>query len=121
MPYEIINTKRSRSVIRITGNTATTIPLSSLAVDSNEVITAASIAHIMTTSDGWVRIYRGDNTSAPLIAAMYQSNDLPLTQYDISLANTPSANLHITNSGTDGTVILSVTKSATYTTPLTGI
>jgi hypothetical protein len=52
---------------------------------------------------------------------MYQSNDLPLTQYDISLANTPSANLHITNSGTDGTVILSVTKSATYTTPLTGI
>lgn len=121
MAYEIINTKRSRSVIRITGNTATTIPLSSLAVDSNEVITAASIAHIITTSDGWVRIYRGNDTSAPLIVSMYQSNDLPLTQYDISLANTPSANLHITNSGADGTVILSVTKTATYTTPLTGI
>ena len=52
---------------------------------------------------------------------MYQSNDLPLTQYDISLANTPTANLHITNSGTDGTVILLVSKSATYTTPLVGI
>ena len=121
MAYELINTKRSRSVIRFTGNTATTIPLSSLAVDNNEVITGASIAHIITSSDGWIRIYRGNNTSGELIASIYQSTDLPLTQYDISLANTASANLHITNSGTDGTVILSVTKTATYTTPLTGI
>ena len=121
MAYEIINTKRSRSIIRITGNTATNIALSALATDANEVITAASIAHIITSSDGWIHIYRGDSTSAPLIVAMYQSNDLPLTQYDISLANTPTANLHITNSGTDGTVILLVSKSATYTTPLVGI
>ena len=121
MAYEIINTKRSRSIIRITGNTATNIALSSLATDANEVITAASIAHIITSTDGWIRIYRGDSTSGNLIVAMYQSNDLPLTQYDISLANTPTANLHITNSGADGTVILSVTKTATYATPLVGI
>jgi hypothetical protein len=121
MAYEIINTKRSRSIIRVTGNTATTIPVTSLATDANEVITGTSIAHIITSTDGWIRIYRGDNASAPLIVALYQSNDLPLTQYDISLANTPTANLHITNSGTDGTVILLVSKSATYTTPLVGI
>jgi hypothetical protein len=121
MAYEIINTKRSRSIIRITGNTATNIALSSLATDANEVITAASIAHIITSTDGWIRIYRGDSPSGNLIVAMYQSNDLPLTQYDISLANTPTANLHITNSGADGTVILSVTKTATYATPLVGI
>lgn len=121
MAYEIINTKRSRSVVRITGNTATAINLTALAVDSNETITGASLAHIITSTDGWIRIYRGDNTSGNLIVSLYQNNDLPLTQYDISLANTPSANLYITNSGTDGSVILSVTKSATYATPLTGI
>lgn len=121
MAYEIINTKRSRSIIRITGNTATNIALSSLATDANEVITGASIAHIITSTDGWIRIYRGDSVNANLIVSMYQSNDLPLTQYDISLANTPTANLHITNSGTDGTVLLLVSKSATYATPLVGI
>lgn len=121
MAFEIINTKRSRSIIRVTGNTATTIPVTSLAIDANEVITGTSIAHIITSTDGWIRIYRGDSVDANLIVALYQSNDLPLTQYDISLANTPAANLHITNSGTDGTVILSVTKSATYATPLVGI
>ena len=46
--------------------------------------------------------------------------DFPLSQYDITLANTPTANIFVTNTGSDGTLILQVTKTATYSQGLTG-
>ena len=119
MPVEITNALRSRSVIRVTGTGATTVELANLSVNANEVVSNAAICHIMssTTSDGAWTIKRG-GSSGTVIAVLYGSNDLPLSQYDIALANSSGSDIYVSNSGADGTLILSVTKTATYTTPL---
>jgi hypothetical protein len=122
MPYEIVNTLRAKSLVRIVGNTATTIALSDLAKDNNEVVTAADIAQVTAVSDGIWRIYRGNNTSGELLLELTPSfSHISLYEYDISLANSATANIHITNSGTAGTLIMQVAKTANYTTPLTGM
>lgn len=123
MPYEIVNNKRSKSVIRVVGNTATTISLSSLSTGADETVTDASISHIMSQSDGAWKVYRGNNTSGELVLDLTGGGncDWPLAQYDISIANTSTANIHVTNSGAGGTLILVVSKVATYNPALTGM
>jgi hypothetical protein len=122
MPYEIINSLRSRSVVRVVGNTDVTIKLTDLSVNTTvEDVTSASINHIISTSDGLVKIYRGDNATGTLVFESYGSCDLPLGQYDITIANSSTSNIFVTNAGSNGTVILSVTKQAVYPTPLTGM
>lgn len=123
MSYELINNKRSKSVIRVVGNTATTIALSSLSAGADETVTGASISHVMSQSDGAWKVYRGDNTSGQLILDLTGGGncDWPLSQYDISFANTATANIHVTNSGTGGTLVLVVSKTATYSPALTGM
>jgi hypothetical protein len=51
----------------------------------------------------------------------FGENDLPLTQHDLSIANSSTSNIYVTNSGTGGTLILQVSKSASYNPVLTGI
>lgn len=118
MAYEIINSKRSKSVIRYTGNTATLINIADMAADGTETISSASITHAISSSDGWVRIYRGNDTNGVLVLELNGSVDLPLAMYDISVANSSTSNVYITNSGAGGTVILNFSKKATYSTNL---
>jgi hypothetical protein len=122
MPYEILNTKRSKSTIRVTGNTATRVNLTSLSTDQNtEIITGATITHVMSTTDGFWKIYRGNDNTGTLVLDLAGNNDYPLVQYDIVVANTPTANIYVTNSGAGGTLILSLSKTATFTPPLTDL
>ena len=124
MAYEIVNNKRSKSTIRVTGNTATTIQLSQLSAGADETITAVSISHVMSQSDGAWKVYRADSAlDANLVLDLTGGGnvDWPLSQYDITIANNSTSNLHITNSGTGGTLILSVSKTATYSPALTGM
>jgi hypothetical protein len=123
MPYEIVNNKRSKSVIRVVGNTATTITLASLSSGADETVTNASITHVMSQSDGAWKVYRGDNTSGELVLDLTGAGncDWPLAQYDIAIANSSSSNIHVTNSGAGGTIILVVNKIATYSPALTGM
>ncbi len=122
MAYEIINSLRSRSTIRIVGNTATTITLSQLSTNTqNEIVTGADIAQASSVTDGVWRIYRGDNTSGELILELPAFAHFPFYEFDCSLANNATANIHVTNSGTAGTMILQMSKKATYTKdPFTG-
>lgn len=113
MAYDIVNSKRSKSTVRITGNTDTTITLSSLQT-IDETISSATINHVITSGDGWFRVYRGDSDSGVLVLELYGSQDLPLTQYDISVANTATANIFVTNSGAGGTFIMNLSKVGTY-------
>ena len=117
MAYEIINTLRSRSIIRVTGNTATRINLSALSANSSlETINSASLTHVITATDGkWV-IYRGNDASGPVLLSLFGSNDLPLSVYDVALANGSTSNIYVTNSGTDGSLIMQFSKVATYST-----
>jgi hypothetical protein len=119
MPYEIVNSKRSKSVITVTGNTATRINLSQLSTNtSTETVTAASIATVITATDGTWNIYRGNDNTGTLVLQLVGNNYLPLTQGDISIANTSTANIYVTNSGTAGTLIIQLSKVATFTTDL---
>ena len=116
MAYEILNSLRTRSVIRVTGNTATRINLSQLSANSSlETVNSASLTHVITTTDGkWV-IYRGNDASGPVLLSLFGQNDLQLSVYDVSFANGATSNIYVTNSGTDGTLIMQFTKVATYT------
>lgn len=120
MPYEIVNSKRSKSVIRVTAQASQLITLPQLSTNTtSEVITGASITHFISTGDGAVKVYRGDNASGVLVIDSVGSNDLPFAQYDVAIANTSSANIYVTNSSTNGTVMLIVSKTATYEPALT--
>jgi hypothetical protein len=123
MPYNIVNSKRSKSIITVTGNTATLINLSSLSTEPTaspaiETISTASIGAVISSSDGFWRIYRGNDATGTLVLELKDSNYLPLTQSDISLANGANLNIYVTNSGTGGTLILQVSKEATFSTDL---
>ena len=120
MPYEIVNSKRSKSVIRITAQANQLITLQQLSTNTtSEIITGAAITHFISTGDGVVKVYRGDNASGVLVLDSVGTNDLPFAQYDIAIANTSSANIYVTNSTTNGTVMLVVSKTATYEPALT--
>jgi len=122
MPYEILNSKRSKSIIRVVGNTATRIDLTGLSTNTTtEIITGATITHVMSTTDGFWKVYRGNDNTGTLVLDLAGNNDYPLVQYDIVVANTPTANIYVTNSGTGGTLILSLSKTATYSPTLTDL
>jgi hypothetical protein len=119
MAYEIVNNKRSKSVIRVVGTGGTRIDLADLESAADESVSNASIATVLSASDGIWKIYRGNDNTGTLVLDLPGGVDWPLTQYDITVANTSSANIYVTNSGTNGTLILSITKTATYSPALT--
>jgi hypothetical protein len=114
MPYEIVNSLRAKSFVRVIGNTATTITLSNLARDSTEIVSSASVAQASGVTDGVWRIYRGDNTSGVLILELPAFSHYQFQEFDCIIANNSTSNVHITNSGTVGTLVLQLSKSATY-------
>jgi hypothetical protein len=120
MPYEIVNAKRSKSTITVVGNTATLITLSQLSTNTqSETITAAAIGLVASSTDGIWRVYRGDDAAnGTLVLELTDNNYLPFTQTDVAIANGATSNIYVTNSGTAGTLIIQVSKTATYSTDL---
>ena len=124
MPTTITNSKRSKSVIRITGNTAVRVNLNQLSTNTTtELVSAADITHITTSSDGKWIVYRGNDNTGEQVLVLFGENDIPLSQFDVTVAGANNtANLYFTNSGTDGTLIVTLNKTAAYTIdPDTGI
>jgi hypothetical protein len=124
MPTTITNSKRSKSVIRITGNTAVRVNLNQLSTNTTtELVSAADITHITTSSDGKWIVYRGNDNNGEQVLVLFGENDIPLSQFDVTVAGANNtANLYFTNSGTDGTLIVTLNKTAAYTIdPDTGI
>jgi hypothetical protein len=116
MPFEIINSRRSKSVVRITGNTATRINLNQLSTDvATEIVNGASITHLTSSTDGKWIVYRGNDATGVPVLSLFGENDIPFSQFDVSVGNTATANIYVTNSGTDGTLLLVLSKTATYT------
>jgi hypothetical protein len=117
MPTTITNSKRSKSVIRITGNTATRVNLNQLSTNTTtELVSAAEVTHITTSTDGKWIVYRGNDATGEPVLSLFGENDIPFAQYDVSVAGAnTTANLFFTNSGTDGTLVIVLSKTATYT------
>ena len=123
MAYNIVNARRSKSVITVTGNTDTRINLSALSTEptaspATELVTSASITTVISTTDGVWTVYRGNDNTGTVVLELVGNNFLPLTQGDIAISNTSTANIFVTNSGTAGTLILQLSKTAEYSTPL---
>ena len=122
MPFEIINAVRAKSTIRIVGGAANTaINLNTLSAQTGETVTEAAIARVSASTNGIYRIYRGNNSSGTLILEISTPINLVLYEYDITFANNATANIWVEHTGTAGSLIMQVTKSATYSPALTGM
>ena len=124
MPYEITNSLRAKSLVRIVGgltgtsNANTLITLTSLAKDSTETVSAAAVAQASGVTDGVWRVYRGDNTNGVLILELPSFSHYAFYEFDSNIANNSTSNIYVQNSGTVGTLILQFAKTATYSTDL---
>lgn len=115
MPFELINSIRSSSIIRIEGTGTTTVALANLSVNANETVTSANIKRINWSTNGSVQIVRN---SVP-IASLHGTGEMRLDEYGYSIANNSTSSIVITVN-TGGTVVLEVSKETTYATALTG-
>ena len=123
MPFEIINAVRAKSTIRVVGGVANThINLSALSAQTGETVTAAAIAQVSTSTNGIFRIYRGNNAAGTLILELPSAAiNLVLYEYDITFANNATANVFVEHTGTAGTLVMQLAKTATYTPALEGM
>ena len=116
MPFELINSIRSPSIIRIEGTGTTTVALANLSVNANETVTAANIKRINWSTNGNIQIVRN---SVP-IASLHGTGEMRLDDYGHSVANTASGNLAV-QIFTGGCIVMEVSKTATYNVdPYTG-
>jgi hypothetical protein len=116
MAYEITNSLRSSSIIRVTGTGFANVQLANLSTSANETVVSASIKRVMWSTGGTVTVERGGET----ILTLYGSGDLRPSDSGHIIANNSTSNMNVSIT-TGGTAIIEVTKEATYTTPLTGI
>ena len=123
MPFEIINAVRAKSTIRVVGGVANThINLSALSAQTGETVTAAAIAQVSTSTNGIFRIYRGNSGAGTLILELPSAaTNLVFYEYDITLANSATSNVFIEHTGTAGTLVMQLAKTATYTPALEGM
>lgn len=115
MPFELINSIRSPSIIRIEGTGTTTVALANLSASANETVTSASIKRINWSTNGNIQIVR---SSVPIVS-LHNTGEMRLDEYGYSIANNNTSPIVITIN-TGGTVVLEVSKEATYATALTG-
>ena len=115
MPFELINSIRSPSIIRIEGTGTTTVALANLSVNANETVTAANIKKINWSTNGNIQIVRN---SVP-IASLHGTGEMRLDEYGYSIANNSASSIVITVN-TGGTVVLEVSKETTYANSLIG-
>lgn len=123
MPFEIINAIRAKSTIRIVGGVANThINLSALSASSDETVTSAAIAQVSTSTNGIFRVYRGNSGAGTLILELpSQATHLVLYEFDITFANSSTSNVFVEHTGTAGTLVMQLAKTATYSPALTGM
>lgn len=115
MAYEITNSLRSPTIIRVVDGTAT-ISLANLAFNANETVTSASIKRAMWSTNGTITIVR----NAQPILTLHSSGDMRFSDSGHSIANNKTSNIVVTVTSS-GTVVLEVTKETEYSTPLVGI
>jgi hypothetical protein len=131
MPFEIINAVRAKSTIRIVGGAANTqINLVNLSANTTiENVTSAAIAQVSTSTNGIFRIYRGTSTTGGatptsntlILELPSAATNLVLYEYDITFANNATQNVFIEHTGTAGTLVMQLAKTATYTPALEGM
>ena len=116
MAFEITNSLRSASIIRVVDAGTANVTLAQLAKDANETVSSASIKRVMWSTNGSISITRD---GIPILALHGQGEMRPSESGHV-IANNSTANIAVTIV-TGGSAIIEVSKETTYTTPLTGI
>jgi hypothetical protein len=115
MAYEITNSVRGPSIIRVVDPGTVTVNIANLSVNANETVTGASIKRVMWSTNGAITIARNGTT----VMQLHNAGDMVLSELGYSVANTSTGTIGITIA-TGGTALLEVSKTATYTTDPTG-
>ena len=116
MPFEITNTQRSASIIRVADAGTTTVSLENLAFDANESVSSANIRRLTWSTNGNIQIIRN---SIPVLM-LHNSGTMMLDELNHSVANNNGSSIVITIN-TGGSMVMEVTKSATYANTLVGM
>ena len=116
MAYEIINARRGTSIIRVEAPGTYTIQLNALSTNTNiETVTDASIKRLTWSSNGYISIGRGATPNNML--SLYNSGEMRFDDFGYSMANGSTGNIVVTVV-TGGSVVMEVSKVATYSTDL---
>jgi len=116
MAYEIINARRGTSIIRAEAPGTYTITLSALSTNTSiETVTDASIKRLNWSSNGYISIGRGATPNNML--SLYNSGEMRFDDFGYSMANGSTGNIVVTVV-TGGSVVMEVSKVATYSTDL---
>lgn len=116
MSYEIINARRGTSIIRAEAPGTYIITLDNLSTNTSiETVSDASIKRLTWSSNGYITIARGATPNTML--SLYSSGEMRFDDFSYSMANGSTGNIVVTIA-TGGSVVLEVSKSATYSTNL---
>jgi hypothetical protein len=116
MPYEITNSVRSSSIIRVEGAGTTNVSLANLSTSAAETVNSANIKRVTWSTNGSISITRN---SVPLLT-LFGNGEMRLSEYGHVIANNNTQTISIVVTGA-GSVVMEVTKEATYSPALNGI
>lgn len=111
MAFDITNTNRSSSIIRVVDAGTTNVFLANLSSGANETITAANIRKVAWSTNGSITIVRN---SVPILA-LHNAGVIQFDELNHTIANNSNQTMVITIT-TGGSLVMEVTKEATYTT-----
>ena len=119
MAFEITNQLRSSSIIRVEGASTVNVNVSQLSTNTAlETILSANIKRIAWSTGGSISIGRHAASNVLItLATLFNSGQMNFDELGTSLANTNTGNVVVTIA-TSGTVLLEMSKTATYTTDL---
>ncbi len=115
MAFDITNTNRSSSIIRVVDTGTTNVFLANLSSGANETVTAANIRKIAWSTNGSITIVRN---SVPILA-LHNTGVIQYDELNHVIANNNTQTIVITIT-TGGSLVMEVTKEATYANTLTG-
>jgi hypothetical protein len=119
MPYEVVNNLRGTSIIRAVDPGTYTITLNNLSSNTDlETVSAANIKRILWSSNGYITIGRGA-TPTPMLS-LSQSGQMKFDELGYSIANTNTGNVVVTIA-TGGSIVIEMSKIATYSTNLENV
>lgn len=114
--YEVNNTLRGTSTIRVVDPGTYTITLANLSANTQlETVSAASIKRVFWSSNGYIHIGRGA-TPTPMLA-LHGAGEMRLDDLGYTLSNTNTGNVVVTVA-TGGSCVIELNKTATYSTNL---
>ena len=111
MAFEITNTNRSSSIIRVNDAGTTTVYLANLSSGANETITSANIRKVAWSTNGSIQIVRN---SVPILQ-LHNAGVIQFDELNHVIANNNTQSIVITVN-TGGSLVMEVTKEATYAT-----